>query len=101
VNREIKRRLKREQDSADKLRPMRQPPSGQRRERVKPRQFVREVQMELRRVIWPTRQEVVTYSVVVVIVVVVLTGVVFAMDLGFAKGVFELFSTAKTGAAKR
>jgi preprotein translocase subunit SecE len=101
VNREIKRRLKRDQDSADKMTRMRPtpPPPGARRDRLKIRQFLREVQIELRRVIWPTRQEVITYSIVVLVVVVILTGVVFVMDLGFAKAVFQLFQPAVKTAA--
>jgi preprotein translocase subunit SecE len=98
LNREIKRRLKREQESKEKMGPMRPVPAGQRRERVKTRQFIREVQGELRRVIWPTRNEVITYSVVVVVIVVILALIVFAMDLGFAKGVFQLFKPASPSA---
>lgn len=98
MNREIKRRLKREQESKDRLGPMRPMPPGQRKERVGTRQFVREVQGELRRVMWPTRNEVITYSIVVVIVVVVLALLVFVMDLGFAKGIFQLYKPTQPGA---
>jgi len=96
VNREIKRRMKRDQKRSEKG-ARTQPPvpaAAQRRERVKLRQFIREIQGELRRVIWPTTQEVITYSIVVVVVVTLLTGVVFLLDLGFAKGVVQLFRPA-------
>ena len=99
MNREIKRRLKRDQEAKDRLGPMRPAPSAQRRERVKTRQFIREVQGELRRVIWPTRTEVVTYSLVVIVVVIILTFLVFALDLGFAKAIFQLFKPAQPGGA--
>lgn len=66
-------------------------PVQQRRQRMKIRQYFGEIRSELRRVIWPTRNEVFTYSVVVVFVVSVLTAVVFALDLGFAQGIVELF----------
>lgn len=67
------------------------------RQRVGMRQFIRDIRAELRRVIWPSRGEVITYSIVVVFVVVVLTGVVFVMDLAFAEGVLKLFNTQSGG----
>ena len=93
MNREIKRRMQREQKAAERTARPRPPvpPPGQRRERVKFRQFIREIQGELRRVVWPSASEVVTYSVVVVVVVTLLTGVVFLLDLGFAESVVQLF----------
>ena len=71
------------------------PVQQQRRQRVKIRQYFSEIRSELRRVIWPTRAEVFTYSVVVIFVVSVLTAVVFALDLGFAQGIVELFKPAR------
>jgi len=94
LNREIKRRMRREQRQAEKAQsrgraPMPQP--GQRRERVKVRQYIREIQGELKRVAWPSRPEVFTYAFVVVVIVTILTGIVFGLDFVFAKGVVELF----------
>jgi preprotein translocase subunit SecE len=94
VNREFKRRMRREQQAHERatLRGQRPPvPVQQRRERLKVRQYLGEIRSELRRVMWPTRSEVFTYSVVVVFVVSILTGVVFALDLGFAQAIVELF----------
>jgi preprotein translocase SecE subunit len=70
-------------------------PVQQRRERLKIRQYFGEIRSELRRVIWPTRSEVVTYSIVVVFVVTILTGIVFALDYGFAQALLTLFRPAK------
>jgi preprotein translocase subunit SecE len=87
------RREQRQQERAQ-MRGGQRPPvpvQQQRRERVKIRTFFSEIRSELRRVIWPTRTEVITYSVVVVFVVTVLTGVVFGLDLAFAQGIVELF----------
>jgi preprotein translocase subunit SecE len=66
-------------------------PVQQKRERVGFRQYLREIQAELKRVMWPTRSEVVTYSIIVVFIVALLTGVVFLLDLGFAQAIVELF----------
>jgi preprotein translocase SecE subunit len=63
----------------------------QRRERVGIRQYVRDIQAELRRVMWPTWSEVVTYSIVVVVVVTVLTSIVFGLDYVFFKGIVKVF----------
>lgn len=61
------------------------------RERTKPRQFVREVIAELQRVNWPTRQEVVAYSIVVLVSVVVIATLISGMDFVFTKAVLALF----------
>jgi preprotein translocase subunit SecE len=61
------------------------------KERTKPRDFVREVFAELKKVAWPTRQEVVAYSTVVFVSVVVIAALIFGMDYVFAKGVLILY----------
>jgi preprotein translocase subunit SecE len=54
--------------------------------------FVREVVAELRKVIWPTRKELVTYTAVVIVFVSIILTVVGLLDLGFAKAVLFVFS---------
>ena len=101
MNREIKRRMKREQKAAEKMaargRPAMPPQQQQRREKVGLRQWIREIMAELRRVIWPSAQEVMTYSIVVVVVVSLLTGIVFLMDIAFSEAVITLFRPAAGG----
>ncbi len=53
--------------------------------------FLREVVAELRKVIWPTRNEMVTYTIVVIAFVVFMVALVGVLDLLFAKGVFAVF----------
>jgi preprotein translocase subunit SecE len=53
--------------------------------------FVREIVAELRKVIWPARQELVTYTIVVVIFVVIMVAMVGGLDLGFAHFTLWLF----------
>ena len=53
--------------------------------------FVREVVAELRKVIWPTRKELTTYTVVVVVFVIVMLSIVGGLDYVFAKGVLWAF----------
>ncbi|MEA2497920.1 MAG: preprotein translocase subunit SecE [Actinomycetota bacterium] len=65
--------------------------AANKRERTKPRQFVREVVAELKKVAWPTRQEVVAYSIVVLVSVVVIGAVIFAMDYVFTRAVLALY----------
>jgi preprotein translocase subunit SecE len=55
--------------------------------------FVREIIAELRKVIWPTRRELLTYTAVVIAFVTVMTAIVALLDYGFAKGV--LYSLGK------
>ncbi|MEV0559737.1 preprotein translocase subunit SecE [Dactylosporangium sp. NPDC050588] len=53
--------------------------------------FVREVVAELRKVIWPTRKELTTYTVVVVVFVIVMLTIVGGLDYLLAKGVLWAF----------
>ena len=55
--------------------------------------FLRQVVAELRKVITPTRRELVTYTGVVLAFVVVMIGVVYLLDLAFGSLVFFLFGT--------
>jgi preprotein translocase subunit SecE len=45
----------------------------------------------MRKVLWPSRHELVTYSIVVIIFVVIMVSIVAGLDFGFAKLVLELF----------
>jgi preprotein translocase subunit SecE len=54
--------------------------------------FTREVIGELRKVIWPTRKQQITYTVVVLVFVAVVVALVSSLDLLFAKGVFWIFA---------
>ncbi len=53
--------------------------------------FYRQVVAELRKVIWPTRKELITYTSVVIVFVGVIIGIVSLLDLGFTKAVFAVF----------
>jgi preprotein translocase subunit SecE len=56
-------------------------------------QFFREVRSELRQVAWPTRAEVINYSLVTFFTLVLLIGLIFVLNYAFAKGIFWLFKT--------
>jgi preprotein translocase subunit SecE len=62
-------------------------------QRLSPAAYTREVRAELRKVAWPTRAEVVNYSVVVLFTVIVLTALIFGLDYLFAKAVLFLFDS--------
>ncbi|HEY2950840.1 MAG TPA: preprotein translocase subunit SecE [Micromonosporaceae bacterium] len=53
--------------------------------------FIREVVAELRKVIWPTRKELLTYTAVVLTFVAAMTALILVLDYGFAKGVLWVF----------
>ena len=53
--------------------------------------FLREVVAELRKVIWPTRNQLVTYTIVVLVFVSFMVALVFLMDYVFGRGVLFLF----------
>jgi preprotein translocase subunit SecE len=62
------------------------------RNRTTPAIFVRQVVAELRKVIWPTRSELITYTTVSLVFVLALVGIVFGIDQGLQWGVFHMFS---------
>jgi len=53
--------------------------------------FFREVVSELRKVIWPTRKELLTYTGVVIAFVTVMTTIVALLDYGFGKAILASF----------
>jgi preprotein translocase subunit SecE len=52
---------------------------------------VRESISELRKVLWPSRNELVTYAFVVIVFVVIMVAIVAGLDIGFARLVLLLF----------
>jgi preprotein translocase subunit SecE len=100
MNRQMKRMMQRQgQLSEDgspavQTRERRPPrPATTQRERASAIQFLRDVRAELRKVAWPTRNEVANLSVVVLVTLILLISLIFVLDLAFAKAVLYLFKT--------
>jgi len=53
--------------------------------------FYRQVVAELRKVIWPTRKELVTYTTVLMVFVVVVIIYITILDYGFSKVILSVF----------
>ncbi len=98
MNREMKRMLQKQGQLDEQGAPKAQrrqptaPSPREREQRTKPTEFVREVRSELRKVAWPTRPEVVNYSIIVFVAVVILTAFVGVLDYGFGEFVIRLFN---------
>ncbi|HEY0902661.1 MAG TPA: preprotein translocase subunit SecE [Marmoricola sp.] len=60
-------------------------------ERTSPVTFYRQVVAELRKVVWPSQQQLVTYFLVVMAFVLVMIAIVSGLDLAFGKAVFAVF----------
>ena len=56
-------------------------------------QFYRQVVSELRRVVWPTRRQVTTYTVVVMAFVTFMIAVIGVFDVVLAKLIFWIFGS--------
>jgi preprotein translocase subunit SecE len=54
-------------------------------------QYYREIISELRKVIWPGRNELFTYTVVVLVFVIFVTALVATLDYGLTKAVLGIF----------
>ena len=59
--------------------------------RTSPATFYRQVVAELRKVVYPTQQQVVTYFFVVLVFVLVMMTVVAGLDYAFGKAMFAIF----------
>lgn len=96
MNRQTKRMLQRQGEVGSDGEPIarkRSAPRTPRREedRAGPAQFAREVRGELRKVVWPTRQELIRYSSIVLVTLLVMTFFIAALDWAFTEAVFKLF----------
>ncbi len=95
MNREQKRALKRAGEIDDDGQPTRtrRQPQGRPQSEPRPtvRQYIGEVRSELRKVAWPSRDEVVNYSIVVLITLIVLTAFIGVLDYGLGEGLLKLF----------
>jgi preprotein translocase subunit SecE len=58
--------------------------------------FIREVVAELRKVIWPSRKDLVTYAAVVLVFVAVMLTIVGFLDFGFAKATLAVFGSGSS-----
>jgi preprotein translocase subunit SecE len=96
MNRETKRLLQRqgqiEADGSPSTRRATQAPAKrQPRQRTSARDFLRQVRDEMRQVAWPTRHELINYTVVVLTTLVFMVSLIFLLNLAFGKLIFELF----------
>ncbi len=70
-------------------------PSGEKKaKRTSPALFYRQVIAELRKVIWPTRKELLSYTTIVLVFVLVMVGIVSALDAVLTEGVLRIFGGA-------
>lgn len=60
--------------------------------RTSPLTFYRQVVAELRKVVWPTRAQVVQYFFVVLIFVAIMMAFISALDYGFGRLMFAIFA---------
>ncbi len=60
--------------------------------RTSPVTFYRQVIAELRKVVWPTRPQVVNYFIVVMVFVLIMMAIVAGLDYGLARLMFYIFA---------
>ena len=60
--------------------------------RTSPITFYRQAVAELRKVVWPTRPQVVNYFFIVLVFVMFMMALVAGLDFGLSKLMFNLFS---------
>ena len=97
MNRAQKRMLQRQGDLDAEGNPKakRRPapsPTAPKEPRTKPREFVREVNAELRKVAWPTRKETISLSGIVLVFLILMTALIAALDWVFTKSVLWIIN---------
>jgi preprotein translocase subunit SecE len=80
-----KRRAKRDKAAGNAA------PKTPRKKRTSPALFIRQIIAELRKVVWPTRSELLTYTSVVIVFVVAIIGIVALFDYGITHAVSAVF----------
>jgi len=100
MNRETKRMLQRQGQLGEDGQPTRQrrqaPPTPKPKEqRQAPvawaRSFTRETIGEMKKVVWPSRQDVINYSIIVFVMLVLLTAMIGGLDYGFTRAALRVF----------
>ena len=66
-------------------------PGPAKKDRTTPALFLRQIMAELRKVIWPTRRELRTYTIVAMMFILVMVVIVTSLDYAFTKLVFWAF----------
>ena len=90
MNRQTKRQMQR--SGADQRpAPQKRAAAAPERERTGPVAYIREVRQEMRKVAWPTREEVINSSLVVLVSVIVLATIIFGYDYVSSKFVLFLY----------
>ena len=67
------------------------PGRAAKRDRTTPALFTRQIAAELRKVIWPTRKELITYTAVALVFIIIMSAIVLTLDYGFTKLMFWIF----------
>ena len=83
LNREQKRQLRKMGALDEEGKVQRAPRAVKKKERSGPRQYLREVRDEMRKVAWPKQPEVKRYSIIVIVTIIVYTAMVGGFDALF------------------
>ncbi|MFT6943321.1 MAG: preprotein translocase subunit SecE [Nitriliruptoraceae bacterium] len=88
MNREDQRAARRDARRAQKVEGTATPVKAG---RTGPAQFLKEVRQELRKVNWPSRSQVISYTSVVLVVTAVLTTLIWGVDWVISNAVLNVF----------
>ena len=53
--------------------------------------FVKDVIVELKKVTWPSRKNMISYTIAVIVFVIIMMGVIYLIDRGAAAGIKAIF----------
>ncbi|MEX0659927.1 MAG: preprotein translocase subunit SecE [Egibacteraceae bacterium] len=93
MSREFKRDMERQKRRAEQEAGVAsEPVSPEKKKRTGVRQFLREVRGELKRVVWPSRKELASYSLVVLVACALVGVFIFGLDQLFGDLALRIFS---------
>jgi len=92
MNRELRRLQEKEEKRSRERRDARVAQARRRKERVGIRQFISEVRTELKRVAWPSRREVTTFTLVTLITSGFVTLYTLVLDIGLKEGILQILA---------
>jgi preprotein translocase subunit SecE len=92
MNRQVKRQMAKQGADKPRTPEQRRQSVNPQVERTGPRQYLREVNGEFKKVAWPPRNEILNSTVIVIIGVVVMTSLIFLFDWLAGGAVNRIFS---------
>lgn len=89
VQNDVKKNVKADKDKAKKGAKVKKA----KKKRMSPKQYIKNTIAELKRVNWPTRKELLSYTAAVIVFVVIVCAITSLIDLGLSQGLNAIIAS--------